>query len=104
MPFIDVRPLLREGLSDAVANQYRTAVESAWAEVAPEIRGLGSRPVMYLQLQDPARDRETVTVTIGIGGPYGSTSGKSPAELQTMLARHLRERFVPRNPSDSDLS
>jgi|SRR6266852_8906673 hypothetical protein len=96
MPIVDVRPLEQEGLPPALIEAYRKAVDAAWADVAPEIRGLGSRPVMYLQLQDPTRDRETVTVSAGIGARFGATSAKTPAELKRALVQHLKDRFVPK--------
>jgi len=101
MPIVDVTPLEREGLPQTLVEAYRQAVDAAWAEVAPEIRGFGSRPLMYLQFQDPARDRETVTVSVGIGAKFGGTSAKSPQALQKALMQYLRDRFVPKEPEET---
>lgn len=101
MPIVDTRMLEQEGLPPALIEAYGQAVDAAWAEVAPEIQGLGSRPLMYLQLQDPARDRETVTVSVGIGAKFGATSAKTPTDLQRVLAQLLRDRFVPRQDGEA---
>jgi hypothetical protein len=95
MPFIKTDALQQEQLPDALIEEYRQAVEAAWADVTPEVRGFGSRPAMFLQLQDPSRDRRTVTVTVGISGQYGGTSAKSPAELREALVKPFRGRFAP---------
>lgn len=103
MPFIDTKLLQQEQLPEKLIEEYREAVEAAWAEIVPGIRGLGSRPLMSLRLQDPGRDRQTVSVHVGISAQYGATAAKSPADLREALVKHFRDRFIPRDPTDSGL-
>lgn len=98
MPFVNVDLLKQEGVPEERIQEYLDAVEAAWAEVLPDLRGLGSRPLMFLQLQNPAKDRETVTVTVGMGAKYGGTSAKTPAALRPgdvdhPFARPIRARW-----------
>jgi hypothetical protein len=101
MPLIDVSALEQEGMPPMLISAYRQAVEAAWAEVAPHIRGPGSRPLMYLQFQDPRRDPETVTVSVDIGAKFGATSARNPADLQNALTQLLRDRFVASQDDDT---
>ena len=94
MQIVDVSALEQEGLEPALIDAYRQAVDESWTETAAELRAFGSRPFMFLQLQNPALDRETVTVSIGIGARHGATSAKSPSELKRALMQYLRDHFA----------
>lgn len=96
---VNVTKLREQGLPESLIEDYMRAVDAAWLEVAHEVRGFGSRPSMWLALQDPDHDRETVIVSVGIGAKFGRVSAKNAEGLRIAVVQHLRERFVPPSAS-----
>jgi hypothetical protein len=89
MPLVNVERLVEEGMSPELVQKYVDAVNAAWDQVASKVKGLGTRPSMLLHLEDPERDRLTVTVTIGLAARFGATSANTPEGLREALVRHL---------------
>ena len=95
----DVTALQNQGMAESLIAEYQGAVDGAWndagARLSGVFAGLGSRTPTILSYQDPARDRETVTALVGMGGKYGGTSARTPAALREALTKYLCTRFAP---------
>lgn len=89
MPLVNAQKLIEEGVSPDMVQRYVDAVNAAWTGATPS-PGQRTRPSMFLQLNDPEQDRQTVRVTVGIDGRFGSAQGATPDQLKTALVEHLK--------------